>query len=407
MDGWWKLALVFVGIVIAIRLKLFVGYTLFIAGLILAALYRMGIPDILSAAKELLVSDRFLSLYGIIILITFLGRLLKEIGYLNKLVLASKELIGGARTAAALLPALVGLMPMPGGALLSAPLVNEVLPKNKYPAEFMTIVNYWSRHVVEFCWPVYPGLILSASLISTSVGTISLLQMPLTLIMIPIGIIFFIRRIKEKGEGRGVIIKPFIKIMGAVWPIILAITISAIFSLDLLWSVLISLIALIILERPALSQFIPVAREAFAPRLLALVFGILSFQQMLELTGSVSSIPRLTIDLGFPPAVVIFALTFTVGLLTGMVSAFIGLSYPLLAGYLYKPDINLGNIFFAFLSGYLGMILSPTHFCLVLTNEYFKSNLGKVYRRLSIPILLLFLGGLILYLTGYPWRLFG
>jgi len=140
---------------------------------------------------------------------------------------------------------------------------------------------------------------------------------------------------------------------------------------------------------------------------LALVFGILSFQQMLELTGAVSSIPRLTVDLGFPPAVVIFALTFTVGLLTGMVAAFVGLSYPLLAGYLYQPDINLGNIFFAFLSGYLGMMLSPMHFCLVLTNEYFKSNLGKAYRTLSIPILLLFVSGLILYLTGYPWELFG
>jgi len=157
MDSWWKLALVFIGIIIAIRLKLFVGYTLFVAGLILAFLYRIGIPDILIAFKTLLFSERFLSLYGIIILITFLGRLLKEIGYLNKLVSASRELIGGARTASALLPALVGLMPMPGGALLSAPLVDEVLPKNKYPPEFMTIVNYWSRHVVEFCWPVYPG----------------------------------------------------------------------------------------------------------------------------------------------------------------------------------------------------------------------------------------------------------
>lgn len=407
MDGWWKLALIFLGIIIAIRLKLFVGYTLFAAGLILAFLHQIGIPDILVALKTLLFSERFLSLYGIIILITFMGRLLKEIGYLNKLVSASRELIGGPRTATALLPALVGLMPMPGGALLSAPLVDEVLPKNKYPPEFMTIVNYWSRHVVEFCWPVYPGLILSAGLISTSVGKIALLQMPLTIIMLPIGIIFFIRRIKETGEGKVVIIKPFIKISGAVWPIILAISISAIFSIELLWAVLISLIALILLERPSLSRLLPVAKEAFAPQLLALVFGILSFQQMLELTGVVSSIPRLTAELGFPPAVVIFALTFTVGLLTGMVTAFIGLSYPLLAGYLYQPDINLRNIFFAFLSGYLGMMLSPTHFCLILTNEYFKSSLSKAYRILSVPILLLFLSGLILYLTGYPWRIFG
>jgi integral membrane protein (TIGR00529 family) len=406
MDGWIKLALVFIGIVIAIRLKFFVGYTLYVAGLALAVLYKMGFMDILLANKNLLFSERFLSLYIIIVLITFLGRLLKEIGYLNRLVEASREMVGGARTAAALLPALVGLMPMPGGAMLSAPLVAEVLPKGKYSPEFMTIVNYWSRHIIEFCWPIYPGLILSAALASLNVGQIALLQMPLTLIMIPVGLMFFIRQIKEKGEGKGDILRPAIKILSAIWPILLSIFIPALFSIELLWGVVISLIILIIIERPNIKRVIPVCREACSPKLLALVFGILFFQQILEITGSVGSIPRLTLDMGFPPIVVIFALTFTVGLLTGMVTAFIGLSYPLLSGYLFQPEPNLANIYFAYLSGYMGMILSPTHFCLVLTNEYFGSNLGKVYRQLAIPLGVFFIGGVLLYLLGYPWQIF-
>jgi integral membrane protein (TIGR00529 family) len=406
MEIWWRLIMIFIGIVVAIRLKIFVGYTLFVAGIALGLLYHVGIGDILAALKNLLFSDQFLSLYAIIILITFLGRMLREIGYLARLVAASKELIGGPRTAAAVLPALVGLMPMPGGALLSAPLVAEVLPKNKYAPEFMTIVNYWSRHVVEFCWPVYPGIILTAGLASVSVGKISLLQMPMTLIMIPIGIIFFIRHIKEKGDGNGAIVRPAIKIARGVWPIILAIVISATLSIDLLWGIFISLATLIIVEKPEFSKLLPVCKEACAPKLLALVFGILSFQKMLELTGAVSSIPKLSMELGFPPALVIFGLTFTVGLLTGMVTAFIGLAYPLLAGYLFQPELSLANIFIAFLSGYLGMILSPTHFCLVLTNEYFKSSLGKVYWRIMVPIFIVFLCGIALYWLGYPWKLF-
>ena len=150
MNDFWKLALIFLAIVFAIRKKVFVGYTLFGAGLALAILYLLPVGDVLETYKDVLFSERFLSLYGIIILITFLGRLLKEIGYMDRLVDASRRLIGGARTAAAVLPALVGLMPMPGGALLSAPLVAEVLPKGKYSPEFLTTVNYWSRHVVEF-----------------------------------------------------------------------------------------------------------------------------------------------------------------------------------------------------------------------------------------------------------------
>jgi integral membrane protein (TIGR00529 family) len=406
MSDLLKLSVIFIGIIIAIRKKIFVGYTLFVAGILLALLYKMPIPTILESLKNILFSHMFLTLYGVIIAITFLGRLLREIGYFERMVEASRQLIGGPRTAAAILPGLVGLMPMPGGALLSAPLVAEVLPKNKYQPEFLTALNYWSRHLVEFCWPVYPGLILTAALTSLPVGKIALLQMPMTLIMIPLGIYFFISKIEETGEGKGRIILPAKKILLSVWPIFLAISVSAIFSLQLVWAVLISLMILIILERPHVAKIKLVGKEAFSPRLFALVFGIISFQQILELTGVVGSIPKLTLEYGLPPALVIFALTFTTGLLTGMVTAFIGLSYPLLSGYLYQPDINLPNIFLTFLSGYLGMMLAPTHFCLVLTNDYFRSNLGKVYRLLIVPLSILFLFGLLFYLLGYPWHLF-
>ncbi|SYZ73360.1 conserved membrane hypothetical protein [Candidatus Zixiibacteriota bacterium] len=406
MADFIRLGLIFIGIIYAIRRKIFVGYILFVAAIGLAALYLMPLGAVISAIKDTVISGEFLYLYGTIILITFLGRLLKEINYFSRLVEAARRLIGGPRTAAAVLPGLVGLMPMPGGALLSAPLVAEVLPKNKYSPEFLTIVNYWSRHVVEFCWPVYPGLILSAALTSQPVGRIALLQMPLTIIMIPTGIFFFIRKIEEKGDGSGTIIMPFKKILSAIWPILLAIAVSAATGLKLFYAVGIAILVLLIKERPSLGKVKPVAAEAFSPKLFLLVYSIILFQNILELTGAVSSLPSLTVKYGLPPALIIFALTFTVGLLTGMVNAFVGLAYPLLAGYLYKPDVNLSNIFLTFLSGYLGMILSPTHFCLVLTNEYFKSNLGKVYRMIIPPILILFFGGVLLYLAGFPWKLF-
>ncbi len=401
-----KLILVFLLIVIGIRRKIFVGYVLFGAGLLTAVLYRLNIISILEGYWDVLVSERFISLYGIIILITFLGRILREIGYLDKLVSASENLVGGSRTAAAVLPALVGLMPMPGGALLSAPLVGKVLAEDKYSPAFKTVVNYWSRHVIEFCWPVYPGLILAAALTSVPLGTMCLMQMPLTLIMIPIGIIFLIRKIDINNRGKGQFLKPFLCILSAIWPILLAISIAAVFSTELLFAVAISLMVLLTSERPAWAKIRKAGKSAISYRLPVLVFGVLSFQKMLELTGAVGSIPQLSTELGLPDELVIIAVSFAAGLLTGILFALVGLAYPLLAGYLYQPDINLANIFLAFIAGYVGMIFSPTHFCLILTNEHFKSNLGQVYHLLTKPLIILFFGGLVLYLTGYPWNLF-
>jgi integral membrane protein (TIGR00529 family) len=406
MAEFFKLVIVFLLIVIGIRKKIFVGYILFGAGLLTAVLYGLEIERLLSGYKDTIISENFLSLYAIIILVTFLGRILKEIGYLDRLVQASEHLVGGNRAAAGVLPALVGLMPMPGGALLSAPLVERILADSKYPPEFKTAVNYWSRHVMEFCWPVYPGLILSAALTSVSIGTISLLQLPMTLIMIPTGIFFLIRKININNRGGGRILGPFLKILAAIWPILLAISVSLVFSIKLLYAIAISLVLLMAKEKPSWPEIRTAGRGALSPRLLILVFGVLSFQRVLEMTGAVGSIPGLAAELGLPGELAIFTVSFSAGLLTGILFALVGLAYPLLAGYLYQPDVNLANIFLAFISGYIGMILSPTHFCLILTNEYFRSTLGMVYRLLALPLLTLFLAGFLLYLLGYPWSIF-
>ncbi|PKK83788.1 MAG: hypothetical protein CVT49_06525 [candidate division Zixibacteria bacterium HGW-Zixibacteria-1] len=401
-----KLLIIFVGIVIGLRKKIFVGYLLFGAGILTAILFRADFWPMIDTYKHLILSKFFWRLYAIIILITFLGRILKEIGYLDKLVSAGEGLYGGARTASAVLPAMIGLMPMPGGALLSAPLVGRFLTDSKYSPEFKTVVNYWPRHVMEFCWPIYPGLVLSAALATVPIGTISLLQMPMTFIMIPIGILFFIRKIDVNNKGNGQLFRPIGLIILRIWPILLAIIIYAATGLELLWCVLISIILLMGVERPPWKVIKDTGKEAFSPRLVVLVFGVLSFQAMLELTGAVGSIPKLTTELGFPAELVIIMVSFISGLLTGILFALVGLAYPLLAGYLYQPDVNLANIFLAFISGYVGMIFSPTHFCLILTNEHYRSNLGQVYRILTGPLLLLFLAGFVLYLLGYPWNLF-
>lgn len=405
MDGVLKLAVIFIAIVIALRKNIFVGYILFAAGLAAAVLFGANFGEILRGYREVLISVNFLRILAVIVMITFLGRVLKEIGYLDHLVEASRHLMGGARTASGALPLLVGMMPMPGGALLSAPLVGKLLPKEKYEPEFAAAVNYWSRHVIEFWWPVYPGIILAAALTQMPIGTMALMQFPMTFVMLPVGYFFMIRKIKETGNGNAPFWKPLGSTLLGVWPILLAITIYAVTPIPLVIAIAISIAILLIKEKPANAIIKAAAWQALSPRLFALVFGILSFQKMLEITGAVNSIPEISYQLGLPTAGVIIAVAFASGLLTGMLAALVGLSYPILAGFLYQPDLNYTNIFLAFTAGYFGMMLSPTHFCLILTNEHFGAKLSGVYKYLFWPLFIVFLVAYLLYLTSYPWGL--
>ncbi|MCK4460585.1 MAG: DUF401 family protein [candidate division Zixibacteria bacterium] len=397
-----KLLALFLLIVIALRLKLSVGVTLLGAGVVTAILYSVSAMDLLEGYWQLAQSKKFIFLTSVVLLITFLGALLKEVGYLDRLSGACRGLYGGKRTAATVLPPLIGLMPMPGGALLSAPLVDKVLSEPRYKPEFRTVTNYWFRHIAEFAWPLYPGLILSEAITGMPIGDVAVMQLPLTVMMVIVGLLFFIRAIRPGTAGTSRNGSALMGILGALWPIVLAIAVYGFTGIQLAWAVLISVGLLIVVVRPKLPALLTAARRGFSYKLVLLIFGTLSFQTALELAGAIEAIPRLATSYNLPPELIIILVCVIAGLLTGMVAAYVALGYTILAGFMYQPEIIPGHIMLAYLSGFVGMMLSPAHLCLILTNEYFKSDLGRVYRRLAPPLVLVFLGGILLYFSGWP-----
>ena len=400
-----KLILVFLLIIYALRKNASVGVTLFGAGLLTALLYRIPFNDIVNGYWILISSQRFISLTAVICLITVLGSLLKELGFLQRLSESCRGLYGGKRTAVGLLPPLVGLMPMPGGALLSAPLVDEVLADVRYSAHFKCAVNYWFRHVVEHFMPIYPGMILTEAITGLPAGKVALLQFPLAIFMAIIGYFFFLRKIDGssaiEGKKCNGLFKTVSEFLITLWPVAIVLFLYAVFNVNMALAALVAVILLIVITRPPKESVFISLKKGLTYKLVFLVFGILSFQTMLDLSGSIGSIQQLSTDYNFPPEVIIILVCFTAGILTGMYAAYVALGYSLLAGFLYQPVIVPSNILLVFLSGYIGMILSPTHLCLIVTNEYFKSDLLKVLRLLIIPAIILGIVGYCLYEIGW------
>jgi len=86
------------------------------------------------------------------------------------------------RLSMAVLPAIIGFLPMPGGALFSAPLVDDCDSAQSVSAHRKTAINYWFRHVWEFWWPIYPGVFLAMDIPGLSVSVIIMLLGPLSII---------------------------------------------------------------------------------------------------------------------------------------------------------------------------------------------------------------------------------
>jgi hypothetical protein len=83
-----------------------------------------------------------------------LGFLLRE----QKARIASGLSALGARAAAFAIPAAIGLLPMPGGAYISAVVVDPLYDKMGLKSHQKTFLNYWMRHIWIPVWPLFQGV---------------------------------------------------------------------------------------------------------------------------------------------------------------------------------------------------------------------------------------------------------
>lgn len=82
---------------------------------------------------------------------------------------------GGKRSVFAIVPALFGLSPVPGGALLSAPFLEKA--GGGRPEE-RAAVNVWFRHVLLFFYPMSSALISATKLAGLELWTVIPYQIP-------------------------------------------------------------------------------------------------------------------------------------------------------------------------------------------------------------------------------------
>ncbi|HDS30691.1 MAG TPA: DUF401 family protein, partial [Firmicutes bacterium] len=97
-----------------------------------------------------------LTLLAMVVFILILSKCMKEAGALEELVGSMREVLRDNRFTIGFLPALIGLLPMPGGALFSAPMIEKLSDEAKLSPETRTYLNYWFRHVWEYSYPLYP-----------------------------------------------------------------------------------------------------------------------------------------------------------------------------------------------------------------------------------------------------------
>jgi integral membrane protein (TIGR00529 family) len=357
----------------------------------------------------------------IILLLLYFTESLSKTGRMERTIKALKEWLKSKHIILAGLPALVGLLPMPAGALFSAPFVASVDEKEELELSHKVAINYWFRHIWEYWWPLYPGVILAMQYSRLPVIVFFLIQIPFTLAAVLGGYIFILRRVKDADDqNRGYGKMDTSEVLSAMGPIGLLVIISLLGSAILpilgIEGTLANLIAMLTGLIIALGSIFSGHAAAFRPSLrmlmrmdtwlmIALVVGIQAFSAALLCPIDAAGATLITgmrdefIRTGIPLITVIMLIPFISGMVTGVAFGFVGASFPIvfaLVGPEPTTALSAATTAFAYSFGYMGMMLSPMHACFVVTAEYFCVPVFGAYRYIIGPVVIILLTSIVL-----------
>ena len=120
-----KLAGVFGLVILLLRLSSQVGLALGLGAAALGLVFSMSPGEILRVFGSALIEGRTLLVVLIVTLILVLSSSMERLGHLEELLRKFKGWVGERRWGIVAFPALIGLLPMPGGAVFSAPMLDS------------------------------------------------------------------------------------------------------------------------------------------------------------------------------------------------------------------------------------------------------------------------------------------
>ncbi|NWG01309.1 MAG: DUF401 family protein [Syntrophaceae bacterium] len=381
-----KIGIVFFVILILTfkKVKLWIG--LLAGTFLLGFLFHLTIQTIFIQMLISVAEERTLLLMGAFIAILFFSSLLKETGRMREILDGFGSILKDLRVVIALLPAIIGFMPIIGGALVSAPMVVEGSDELHLSPERRTFINYWFRHLWEYILPTYPALVLAASLIRVPVRNLGWINLPLTLTAILSGIIFGFWGIPKSTKVSNLSkTSSAWRLISNLCPLLFALVLIVGFQVELVYAFGLAILGMIIFYRIRWPLVLRGLKESLNIELLLTVAVVMGFKKVLESSQAVQAVSTVLSSSGVPLWVIAILVPFLSGLITGMTVAPIGISFPILIPLFQNDPSFLNYMVLAFASAISGDLLSPFHLCLILTKDYFQADLRGVYRFIWIP----------------------
>jgi hypothetical protein len=174
-----------------------VGVALLVAGTTLVLALS---PEAVAQTTLVTVSDEVTwFLVAMAALIALLAEAYRRSGLIAELGYGVSRALRSPKLSIVLVPAVVGLLPVAGGALMSAPIVESLSAAVGLGAAGAVAANVWFRHMLFLFYPLSDLVILASSLSGVPVEVIVVRQLPVAGALVALGYASLLRG--KKGDG--------------------------------------------------------------------------------------------------------------------------------------------------------------------------------------------------------------
>ena len=387
------LALALLIIMLLLRRHVPIGPAILAAGFFIWATTAPQLHYLPDALYTTLTSARTYDLILALYFVMCLEIELRTGGVLDGMVRALHHLLRSPKLTLAIMPAFLGLLPSLGGARFSAPIVEGAAKNLGLTAEHKANINFWFRHIFEFSSPIIPGMLMACSIANIPFSQLLRHLAWVTPLFFAIGWFVLMRPLKlpaESKDGGGFAEhkQDYIHLLLALAPV--AVNFILIVSFNFSAAAAMALVAVTLIFVLRFSNHVINIKQVFTGacdlKMLMNILCIFYFIQILTDTKVLYAIVSEFQKSPLPQPVIVAAVSFIIGVLTGMSQGHVAIVMPIIAA-MAPGDLTLAGIAMVF--GVAGQMLTPTHMCLIVTLDYFKADYFKCLRTLCIMSALL------------------
>lgn len=386
----------FTFIPILTKRKIPISYSIITSAFVMMIISGLGFDSLRDIFQSTLLDPRKIGQYITVVEIGVLGVLLKKYNFIETIIDKLNRVVPNKKLQLMFVPALIGLLVVPGGAIISAPFIDRIGDELKIEKSRRAVINLIYRHISMHIMPYSNGLLLMALLLpQVSVYNVIAFNFIFVAIYVTIGYFTYIKNIRyEKSENReGTALNNFIQLAIYTAPIYFAVILNMVFKIPFYIGVLVNIGILYLLKpkKTIIKDFF----ESININIFLTILGVYLIQ------ATISNFPefnKMLENLLSNPSTLIISMigisTFF-GLATGFQPAAMGVIIPVIGGMSLSLARMTALAHIAFAWSFVGYFFSPLHLCQLFTVEYMKIDNVEVYKKYFKFIVLLVIALLI------------